>query len=239
MNSLLHGLGLFETIRVSGGIPEFLELHIERIKGSARFLGLGFSEIDFVNALTEALADRSPDLDWKVRITLFLDEGSRYLAKAEPLGSVPEIVDLVLSDYGVFSENPLCKHKTTSRLLYHLAQQDAEAQGCWDSVLLNERGEIAETGRANLFFLVDDDLLTPPISSGVLPGITRRVILATGMARESVLRPYDIRRARAAFLTNSLIRVVGISQIRGLEYKPDPEALENGTQEMREALILG
>jgi len=239
MNSLLSGLGLFETIRVSGGAPELLDLHLERMVGSARFLGLEFSEEGFLNALAEALADRSPDLDWRVRITLFEDRGPRWLASAEPLGPVPDSVCLRASGYRVFSGNPLCLHKTVSRLLYHLAQREAEARGFWDGILLNERGEIAETGRANLFFLLDGDLVTPPSSSGVLPGVARRVLLEAGLATERVLRPEDIGRARAGFVTNSLIRAAAVSRIHGLEYEPDPAALESGLLEIRDVLTQG
>jgi branched-subunit amino acid aminotransferase/4-amino-4-deoxychorismate lyase len=239
VNSLLQGLGLFETLRVSGGVPEFLSHHIERMSGSARSLGLDFLEEGFLDALAEALADRSPDLDWRVRITLFLDEGPRYMAKAEPLGPIPEIVELALSDQRVFSGNPLCQHKTVSRLPYYLAQREAEAGGSWDGLLLNERDKIAETGRANVFFLLGDELLTPPLSSGVLPGIARRVLLERGLAMERVLCPGDVRRAGAGFVTNSLIRAAGVSRIRGLEYEPDPVALEAGLLEIRNALVPG
>ncbi len=236
MNSLLHGLGLFETIRVSRGIPEFLDRHAERMARSAQFLGISFSEKEFINALGEALADCSPDLDWRVRITLFLDEGPHYLAQAEPLGPVPEIVELMLSDHRVFSGDPLCQHKTTSRLLYYLIQREAEARGLWDGFLLNERGEVTETGRANLFFMVEDEILTPPVSSGVLPGIIREILLEHGLAREEIILPDDINRASAAFVTNSLIRAAGVCRIRGMEYEPDPSAIEEGLREIGKTL---
>jgi len=236
MNSLIHGLGLFETLRVSGGVPEFLGYHIERMAGSARFLGLEFSERGFLEALAEALADRSPDLEWRVRITLFVDRGPRYLGSAEPLGPVPDSVALRLSRYRVFSENPLCLHKTTSRLIYYLVQREAEARGFWDGLMLNERGEIAEAGRANLFFVLDGELVTPPLSSGVLPGVIRRVLLEAGLATERVLCPEDIRRASAGFTTGSLIRAAALSEIKGLEYEPDPEELEAWLTEIRSAV---
>lgn len=236
---MLSGLGLFETIRVSGGAPEFLDLHIERMAGSARFLGLNFSEEGFLYALAEALADRSPDLDWRVRITLFLDPDPVYLSNAEPLGPVPETVKLALSDHSVFSGNPLCQHKTVSRLSYYLAQHEAEAGGFWDALLLNERGEITETGKANVFFLLENELLTPPLSSGILPGIMRRVLLKSGLAMERTLCPDDLRRASAGFVTNSLIRAAGVYYIKGLEYAPDPLALKKILLGIRNALAPG
>ncbi|MEO0146767.1 MAG: aminotransferase class IV [candidate division WOR-3 bacterium] len=234
MNSLLYGFGLFETIRVSGGIPEFLHYHIRRMAGSARFFGLEFSEEIFMNALAEALADRSPDADWRVRLSLFLEGGRPvYLASAEPLGFVPDAVQLAVSGIRVFSENPLCQHKTTSRLIYYLAQREAESAGYWDGLLLNERDEVAETGRANIFFLIDNEIFTPPVSSGVLPGIMREVLLRRGLASERVLFASDIRRASAAFVTNSLIRAAAVSRIEGFEYEHDAAAL----QEIRDALL--
>lgn len=62
----------------------------------------------------------------------------------------------------------------------------------FDLVFLNERGEVAEGARSNIFVERDGVLLTPPIESGALPGVLRADLLARGQAREAVLRPADL-----------------------------------------------
>ena len=64
----------------------------------------------------------------------------------------------------------------------------------FDLVFLNERGEVAEGARSNVFVERDGCLLTPPLSSGALPGVLRGALLASGRAREAVLQPNDLQQ---------------------------------------------
>jgi para-aminobenzoate synthetase/4-amino-4-deoxychorismate lyase len=89
--------------------------------------------------------------------------------------------------------NPLRRHKTTERQIYDqaLAQLGSDP-AIFDLVFLNQRGELAEGARSNIFVERGGVLLTPPLSSGCLPGVLRSELLAAGQAQEAVLSPDDL-----------------------------------------------
>jgi branched-subunit amino acid aminotransferase/4-amino-4-deoxychorismate lyase len=96
--------------------------------------------------------------------------------------------------------DPLLRHKTTRRAFYETAL--AEAQGADEAIFLNQRDEVCEGARTNIFVARDGVLLTPPLSSGLLPGVLRADLLEQGKAREAILRIDDLRGE--FFLGNSL-----------------------------------
>jgi para-aminobenzoate synthetase/4-amino-4-deoxychorismate lyase len=100
--------------------------------------------------------------------------------------------------------DPFLRHKTSLRDAYETAFSEATAAGLDEAVFLNTRGEIAEASRNSVFVLRDGKLLTPPLSSGVLPGVLRQTLLQTGEAREQVLDMTDLAGARTWFVGNSL-----------------------------------
>ena len=80
-------------------------------------------------------------------------------------------------------------------------------------MLLNERGEVAEGARSNVFVDCDETLLTPPLSSGCLPGVLRAELLASGRAREVVLMPDDLE---SDFWLSNALR--GLLSVRSVSY---------------------
>lgn len=97
-------------------------------------------------------------------------------------------------------------HKTTRRAEYDRAWQAAEALGGFDMLFVNERGEVTEGGRSNVFVKLDGQWVTPPLESGVLPGVMRGVLLDDRVfgATERVVTRDDLARAEALLLTNAL-----------------------------------
>jgi para-aminobenzoate synthetase/4-amino-4-deoxychorismate lyase len=79
-----------------------------------------------------------------------------------------------------------------------------EGPDCDDVLLVNERGEVTESTRANLVLRLGGELLTPPLASGLLPGVFRERLLARGIVREQVLFPADVLRAEKVWLVNSV-----------------------------------
>ena len=104
------------------------------------------------------------------------------------------------------TDDALLLHKTTRRAEYDRAWQAAEALGGFDMLFVNERGEVTEGGRSNLFVKLDGQWVTPPLSSGVLPGVMRGVLLddRTFGAQERIVTLDDLARAEALLLTNAL-----------------------------------
>jgi para-aminobenzoate synthetase/4-amino-4-deoxychorismate lyase len=117
---------------------------------------------------------------------------------------------LLATDHGfptMQSGDPLLHHKTTRRAEYDRGWREAEAKGAFDTLFFNERGELTEGGRSNVFVKLAGKWWTPPLGSGVLPGVMRSVLLeddASLQAKERVLTQADLLNAEALMICNAL-----------------------------------
>jgi para-aminobenzoate synthetase/4-amino-4-deoxychorismate lyase len=178
-------LSLIETLRWDDGFVR-LEDHLARMAASARSLGITWDQVRARAALAGAVeAGQGP-----LRVRLTLEESGKYAAGAFSLAPDPPFWRFALSPQRIFSGDPFLRHKTDWREL-----QDGEAArlGCDEAVFCNERGEVCEGGRSNVFVGRGGVLLTPPVSCGLLPGVLRASLLACGRAREAVLTPDDLQ----------------------------------------------
>jgi len=192
------GLQLIETMRREGGRYPLLSGHLARLRRSAAWLGFPLDE----EAVVRALAAQPAEGSWRIRLTL--DKAGTVAVGAAPLAAEPGVARLAsLSAVRIDSRDPLRRHKTTSRQLYDTALRSLPAGSpVFDVLFVNERGEIAEGARSNVFVERGGILLTPPLGSGALPGVLRAELLANGQATESVLFPEDL--ANGFWLGNAL-----------------------------------
>ncbi|HSZ11628.1 MAG TPA: aminotransferase class IV, partial [Rhizomicrobium sp.] len=109
--------------------------------------------------------------------------------------------DFTISEKRVNSADILLQHKTNWRELY---ESEFAACGADEVVFLNERGEVAEGSRTNIFAQIDGRLRTPPLSGGLLNGCLRAEMLANDDCEEHVLMLNDLARAEEIYLGNSL-----------------------------------
>lgn len=122
-----------------------------------------------------------------------------------------EPVCVFVSTQRVRSSDPFLRVKTSHRAPHDAVAAQARERGCFDGLLRNERGELTEGSRTNLFLERDGALLTPPLEAGVLPGILREMLVSEGRARECTLTIDDLERASAVYVGNSargLLRAV-------------------------------
>ena len=199
------GLLLIETLRREDGQYPRLVGHLERLQRSAAWLGFACDE----TRVAELLAAQPVAGVWRVRLTLAKDgsiDAQAFPLSAEQSG--PRHAELATTP--IESGYPLRRHKTTDRAQYDTALKrlDGDPQ-LFDVVFLNERGEVAEGARSNVFVGRDGVLLTPPLASGALPGVLRAELLANGRAREAVLYPADL--ADGFWLGNALRGLVWVS----------------------------
>jgi len=103
-----------------------------------------------------------------------------------------------------FSNDILLRHKTTYRAVYDEAWQTAQSLGCFDALLCNERGEVTEGGRSNVFVKINQQWFTPAIDCGLLPGVMRAELIRQLQAQEAVLYPSDVIHAQECCVCNSL-----------------------------------
>jgi branched-subunit amino acid aminotransferase/4-amino-4-deoxychorismate lyase len=192
--------GLIETFLWTRADGYFLrDGHLDRIKNSAAALGFAFSAADWDAALAQACAE-PPAANLRVRLILRAD-GAIESATA-PFAPEPEgkIWRICIAATRFDSRDPRLRHKTTRREFYEKAL--ASARDADEVVFLNERDEVCEGARTNVFVERNGDLLTPPVSCGLLPGVFRSDLLARGRAREKILRLEDLRGE--FFIGNSL-----------------------------------
>jgi len=108
------------------------------------------------------------------------------------------------------SDDLFLRHKTSVRTVYDEAWKDAERRGGFDTLFFNERDELTEGGRSNVFVQLDGRWCTPPLAAGALPGVMRSVLLAdpAWSATERSITREELRRADAVMICNALRGVV-------------------------------
>lgn len=176
---------LIETFGWDGVRFHRLEAHLARARASARALGFVWD----ATAIYAALAGVTGNQPLRIRLTLGR-AGDAQVATA-PLTGNPPLWRIALADARLASADPLLRHKTTERGLYDRTRATLP-EGIDEVLFLNERGELCEGTITNLFVQDGQGLLTPPLSSGCLPGILRAELLASGRAREATLTPADL-----------------------------------------------
>lgn len=104
------------------------------------------------------------------------------------------------------SQDVFLRHKTTVRKLYDSELARAVEAGCFDALFFNERGELTEGARSNVFLKLDGNWYTPPLECGLLPGVMRQKLLddPAYAAAERVLHAEDLARADKIVLTNAV-----------------------------------
>ena len=183
-----------------GGV-ELRDRHLTRMAGSAQHFGFEFDSRR-VGGLLDALSD-DPTCDGPRRLRLLgAPDGDVELQVAEAPEPVVEPWDVPVDVVPVPSGHEFLFHKTTVREVYDDAR--ARFPGAPDVLLFNEVGELTETTIGNLVLDLDGDLVTPPVSCGLLPGTFRAELLANGAVAERVVGRADLDRARAAWMVNSV-----------------------------------
>src|SRR5277367_1026704 len=239
----LLGDGLFETIRVAGGKPFRFAQHLERMTRGADFLKikLPFTPKE-LEKFARQLVEQNKIPEAILRVTLTRGPGVRgYSPKnsgAPTLAmtlhpSPPQNADeplqwsMVTSSFRIPASDALSSFKTTSKILNILARAEAEERGADEALLLNTNGEAAETAGGNLFWVYREQVCTVPTGRGVLPGITRAVVLeicqALGLeTNKRVIKPEMLRNAEGIFVTNSALGIVPVVSFDGEPVAPSP-----------------
>jgi branched-chain amino acid aminotransferase len=236
----LLGDGLFETMRAARGRVVFVDRHLDRLEAGAAMLGIPLPQPrDVIAAACLAVleANRLTDGNAALRITLSRGPGPRGLAPpAEPAPSVlitavsltdavPPPAGAVISGIRRNERSPLSRIKSLNYLDNVLALREARERGADEAILCNSAGRLACASAANLFLVREGALLTPPPGEGILPGVTRGVLLelATdlGLACEQRKLPLSaLAAAEEAFLTSSLVGLRPLVAVGGRPVGP-------------------
>lgn len=224
-------------MRSYGGSVFRLGSHLERLDRSLRALQIDWPvepvpvrrEIDRllqVNGLAEA----------RIRLTITggLSDGSLRLTRsnpptvllmAGPLRPTPKEtyeqgIDLIISSFRQPWASPLARIKTIHRLEYLMAREEALREDAADALILDDRGNVAECSSSNIFLLLDGRLVTPPLDSPILPGVTREVTLEAAAAAgvpavEGPVAESDLWRAVEIFVTATSYELLTVRAVNG------------------------
>jgi para-aminobenzoate synthetase/4-amino-4-deoxychorismate lyase len=211
---------LLESMRFDAatGTVHGLEAHLARMRESAAYFEFAFVASSVLKAIDRATSVCQAGLH-KVRVVLAQDGG--VTASAEPLAvsdaatdrpSAGEALWVALSERRIDSSSCFQRHKTTERRLYDDEYHAWRKRGAYEVVFANERGEIAEASRHNVFIERNGSLITPPLTAGALGGIQRRRLLddPASNAAEGLVSVQEFRSATKIFLTNSVRGVVPV-----------------------------
>jgi para-aminobenzoate synthetase/4-amino-4-deoxychorismate lyase len=200
---------LIETMLWDGDFF-LLSMHLDRLESSAEYFNFSCDRAAIAAQLIGAAISFQLEQRYRVRLLLSAT-GNVTVTVTQQTPDTPTGY-IRPSPERTSSTNVFLRHKTTPRKLYDSQYSEAQASGFDDTIFLNEWGEITEGAVSNIFIRRAGKLLTPPLSSGVLPGVFRRHLLETvADAEEQALTLPDLESADAVFLCNS---VRGLWQVK-------------------------
>lgn len=241
--ALLHGVGLFETLRAYGGRPFRLNQHIERMLASARRFNMSVGQIpEQIRSAIRQVLDANRLQDARIRFTVTPPSpqaehaGPNLLVTAQELvGYPPELYRqgmtvYVCDQYRQSAHDPLAGHKTTSYFPRLLVLRNAQDRACGEGLWFTPQNLLAEGCMSNVFLVKNERLHTPPLDTPVLPGITRAAILELAgrigiPVDESPRSIKDLLEADEVFLTNAVMEVMPVTRVEKkaiADEKPGP-----------------
>jgi branched-chain amino acid aminotransferase len=232
----LYGDGVFETLRTYNRELFRLTDHLKRLERSARAINLPIPGLDFLReALVRTLRANQVKEDVLVRITVTRGKGSGGIVSLEPIEAsvVVSLRPLPVDLPEVFTEGwqvIIAKRrrlpksaldpgiKSLNFLNNILARAEATQVGAHEAIMLNERGFVTEGSISNVFLVYNQRLITPSESDGLLPGISRQVVMELArrkgmLVKEVSIKPELLFKAEEVFLTLTSAGIMPIVKV--------------------------
>ncbi len=232
----LFGASVYETVRTYDGVPFLVERHLKRLRESALALGIKIDDSDetLMQRIEETL-EASGNAESSVRIVVSAGVGAidyrqgstkkpTIVIVVRPLQTFPEslyqdgatasFVSIMRAGRGNLSP----RIKSSNLLNNLMALRQAHERGAYEALMLNPKGEVCEGSMSNVFVVTDAIIATPPISAGILEGITRELVLSIAREggfelEERILLPDELLGADEVFITASSRQVVPIVKV--------------------------
>lgn len=250
---VMYGDGCFETLRIYGSRPAFWEAHLARLRASLAALSIPFrlnpGKLAIVvrtllskNQANLSKGKESERLEFLLRIQVTRGQSPRgysiqnaqnpsLIVSLHPAPHCPRdpipAWRLITGSQRIDARHPLCRHKTTNQLFSILGKAEADRQSADDVLFLNHEGHVAETSCANIFWFDGRSIGTPPLSAGILPGITRQVVQEICAARNLPCQEENIFESalwakQAVFLTQSAWEILSVASLNGRKIGSSP-----------------
>lgn len=242
-HGFLFADSVYEVIKTRKGKLFAVEAHLKRMHYSAQRIGMhiGWSDHQLV-AEMKRMVDRLAREDCYLRLIITRGEGPltlcpdgcdqpRRVLLGKPL-QVPDATQyrdgISLAVSGVKKWRPVHPNgaiKTGNYLSHVLAIQEARARGCFDALLLNHEGKVAECTTSNIFWVRRKEIYTPALKAGILKGVTRQIVLGLCSKRGLTVHEgeFDLEhllRADEAFITGTSFDILPVSAVGDVVLSP-------------------
>lgn len=226
-----YGYGLFETILVLGYRPVFFETHLNRMRQSAGLLQLDMPEEDEFTGWAFRILRESDGQGGRLKITLLARErmpGQEKISTHTILAFQPGLpYPAALYETGVAigllyqtknEKSALVRHKTLNYLENMLGREQARKNNWFEGIFHNTKGSLCEGTISNFFIVKDQTIITPGIREGLLPGVTRDIVIKLARrgklpVQVGTITEKDLSHASEVFLTNSLFGIMPVTRV--------------------------
>jgi len=240
--ALLYGDAVFETFKVVDNKILFLEDHYFRLMSSMRILRMKIPMNFTLEYLEEQIISLALKLNIannaRVRMTVFRKDGGLYAPETNEISFIITAKENSSREYLLKKENYevelfkdfyVSKHlisslKTTNKIIQVVASVFAKENGFDDCILINDEKNVVETISGNIFMVLDNQIITPPVSDGCLNGIMRKQVINELKSStdfnviENSISPFDLQKADELFLTNVITGIQPITKYRKKSY---------------------
>ena len=241
----LYGDAVFETVKIVNNKILFLEDHYFRLMSAMRIVRMEIPMNFTMEYIEEQILLLVKTLNYsdsaRARITVFREDGGNYLPETNSVSYLISATELqnkyyfiennyyevdLYKDYYV-AKQLLSSIKTTNKIINVTASIFAKENGLDNCLLINDTKNVIEALQGNLFMLIGDRLITPPVSEGCLNGIMRKQIISLAKRMEGLsiieepISPFDLQKADELFITNVIKGIQSITKYRKTVYKTD------------------
>jgi branched-chain amino acid aminotransferase len=240
---LMNGWGVFSTLRVADGVPFAFERHWERMHRDAGKMRIPFpADREEVRGQLLRLIEANAAWNATLRVMVVRNKGGLFegpdqtrdfdvLAFTKDLNPWGNSVRLAIKPNARYSANEFSGCKILSWSQNLTWYEEAHERGFDEAILLNERGEVSECTSANVFAATAGEVVTPPLSSGCLPGVTRELLLYVVRVPgirvvERALKPVDLERADQVFITSTTRDLLPAAAIEGLRIRNQGDVVD-------------
>ncbi|SHG07491.1 branched-chain amino acid aminotransferase [Flavobacterium micromati] len=236
--AFLYGDGVFETIKILNNKILFLEDHYFRLMSSMRVvrmeIPMNFTMEYLEEQILSVVNANSIQSSSRARITVYRNDGGYYLPRNNSISFLISAVALENTLYTIekinyevdlykdfyITKQLLSSIKTTNKIINITGSIFASENGLDNCLLLNDSKNVVEALQGNIFMLLGNKLITPPISEGCLNGVMRKQVLNVAKKIENlevveeVISPFDLQKADELFITNVIKGIQPITQYR-------------------------
>ena len=236
--AFLYGDAVFETVKIINNKILFLEDHYFRLMSSMRVIRMeipmNFTMEYFEEQILLLVKNNALSASSRARITVYRNDGGYYLPKNNSVSFLIHTTALENTAYSIeqneyevdlykdfyITKQLLSSIKTTNKIINITGSIYANENGLDNCILLNDSKNVVEALQGNIFMLLGNRLITPPVSEGCLNGVMRKQILVLAKkidqleVVEEAISPFDLQKANELFITNVIKGIQPITKYR-------------------------